>query len=321
MALEGRILLYYLKVFSIASILFFILVLSYSFYILNKKNLQLNKTLIVSKNESLDLILNKNLNDFSKIDISLIKLFYKLNKLITHKFIHYGNFNIDEDASVIDLLNIISKPSNIIKKITIVEGWSHNDFNKEVSKVFKDINIVPYEKIIADTYFLEDSYDFKSFIEKITITKNNYFKKFINHEIYKTYSIFEIMTIGSLIEKEGLDYEDKRKISSVILNRLKKNMRLQIDATVLYALTNGNYNLQRKLLISDLKFNHAYNTYTFSGLPPGPISYVGKNTLDIIFENYKTDFLFYFFDKSLNRHIFSKTFEEHKDRLNEYRKN
>ena len=80
MALEGRILLYYLKVFSIASILFFILVLSYSFYILNKKNLQLNKTLIVSKNESLDLILNKNLNDFSKIDISLIKLFYKLSK-------------------------------------------------------------------------------------------------------------------------------------------------------------------------------------------------------------------------------------------------
>ena len=84
MALEGRILLYYLKVFSIVSILFFILVLSYSFYILNKKNFQLNKTLIVSKNESLDSILNKNLNDFSKIDISLVKLFYKLNKLFTH---------------------------------------------------------------------------------------------------------------------------------------------------------------------------------------------------------------------------------------------
>ena len=83
----------------------------------------------------------------------------------------------------------------------------------------------------------------------------------------------------------------KKKISFRILNRLKKNMRLQIDATV-YALTNGNYNLQ-KLLISDLKFNHAYNTYTFSGLPPGPISYVGKNTLHILF-NYKTDFLFYF---------------------------
>ena len=47
---------------------------------------------------------------------------------------------------------------------------------------------------------------------------------------------------------------------------------------------------------------------------------MGKKTLDIIFENYKTDFLFYFFNNSLNRHIFSKTYEEHKKKLNEYRK-
>ena len=56
------------------------------------------------------------------------------------------------------------------------------------------------------------------------------------------------MIIGSLIEKEGLDEEDKKKISSVIFNRLNKNMKLQIDATVLYAITNGKYNLNRKLL-------------------------------------------------------------------------
>ena len=51
------------------------------------------------------------------------------------------------------------------------------------------------------------------------------------------------------------------------------------------------------------------------------ISYVGKKTLDIIFENYKSDFLFYFFNNSLNRHIFSKTYNDHIKKLNEFRNN
>ena len=122
------------------------------------------------------------------------------------------------------------------------------------------------------------------------------------------------------MEKEGLDKQDMKKIYSVILNRLNKKMKLQIDATVLYSITNGEYNLNRKLLISDLKVKNPYNTYFYKGLPPEPISYVGKKTLDIVFENYKSDFLFYFFNKSLNRHVFSTNYKEHITKLNEYRK-
>ena len=84
------------------------------------------------------------------------------------------------------------------------------------------------------------------------------------------------MIIGSLLEKEGLDEEDKKQISSVIFNRLDRKMKLQIDATVLFAITNGKYDLDRKLLRSDLKINHPFNTYIYKGLPPEPISYVGK---------------------------------------------
>ena len=73
-------------------------------------------------------------------------------------------------------------------------------------------------------------------------------------------------------------------------------------------------------MLSDLKINHPFNTYIYNGLPPEPISYVGKKTLDILFENNKNDFLFYFFNYSLNKHIFSKSFKEHKEKLNEYRK-
>ena len=112
----------------------------------------------------------------------------------------------------------------------------------------------------------------------------------------------------------------KKKIASVIFNRLNKKMKLQIDATVLFSITNGKYDLKRKLTYKDLKIDHPYNTYKHNGLPPKPISYVGRKTLDLIFENNKTDFLFYFFNNSLKRHVFSMNFTDHKKKLNEYRK-
>ena len=151
--------------------------------------------------------------------------------------------------------------------------------------------------------------------------KEQYFHKLKYHELLNKYNVDELMVIGSLLEKEGLDNADKKKISSVIQNRLNKKMKLQIDATVLYAITEGRYDLNRKLLLSDLKIDHPYNTYINNGLPPKPISYVGKKTLDIIFENYKTDFMFYFFNYDLNRHIFSKNYKDHIKKLNEYRNN
>ena len=116
-----------------------------------------------------------------------------------------------------------------------------------------------------------------------------------------------------------MDYYDKRNISSVIMNRINKEK--QIDATVLFAITNGNYDLERKLTYNDLKINNPYNTYKIKGLPPKPISFVGTKTIDLILENYKSDYLFYFFDKKLNKHTFSSDYETHKLKLNEYRKN
>ena len=71
---------------------------------------------------------------------------------------------------------------------------------------------------------------------------------------------------------------------------------------------------------SDLKFNHIHNTYINKGLPPSPISYVSTKTIDIILENYKTDYLFYFFNSLQNKHVFSKNYNNHLKKLSEYRK-
>ena len=129
------------------------------------------------------------------------------------------------------------------------------------------------------------------------------------------------MIIGSLIEKEGFDYEDKKIISSVIFNRLDKKKKLEIDATVIYAITKGQYVFQRELRYNDLKIKDPFNTYVINGLPPEPISYVGRKTIELIMKNYKTNYLFYFYDEFEKKHIFSKNYKEHSKKLNDYRRN
>ena len=86
----------------------------------------------------------------------------------------------------------------------------------ELSKHFPDFYSIPYHKIIADTYFLQKNTSFDSFIKKLIIIKKNYFSKHVNNNLLINYSEKEIMIIGSLLEKEGLDEEDKKQISSVI---------------------------------------------------------------------------------------------------------
>ena len=317
--MEEQILRYYLKIFSIIIIFFFLFSSSLFFYSLNK-NLNIEKNYInIEKGERIETILTDNIYNISKLDLLIFKLYSYTNFYIFKNFIHFGDFYIDKNISLINLYKTISKPSNVLSKITIVEGWSKSSLNNEIIKYFDNYFEISYESIIADTYFFEKNKDFKFLFNKLSNIRNKYFEKYQNNILLDKFSFSEIMIIGSLIEKEGLDKMDKKKIASVIINRLEKNMKLQIDATVIFALTDGNYNLNRELLISDLQFDHPFNTYKRQGLPPKPISYVGKETLDIIFENHETDFLFYFFNKSLKKHIFSKNYENHKKKLNEYR--
>ncbi len=314
-----QILLYYLKVFKNLILVLFIIFSFFIIYVLNK-NIELNKNQFeVYKGSTITEVIEKNFTRFNSLEKIIFKFTYILNELVYDKTIHYGNFSVNDNITYLDFLNVISKPSNILNKITIVEGWTKEDLNKELYKHFKKNINIEYTDILADTYYFDNYSSIEDFYDKILKFKKNYFQ---NKRLNNSSLIFnndEIIIIGSLIEKEGLDYYDKKKISSVIMNRLKKNMKLQIDATVIYSLTNGNFKLNRSLKLKDLKINHPFNTYKYKGLPPKPISFVGTKTIDIIFEDYNTEYLFYFFNNSLRKHIFSKNYEDHKKKLNDYR--
>ncbi len=118
---------------------------------------------------------------------------------------------------------------------------------------------------------------------------------------------FEVVTIASMIEREARFAGDRRKISAVIHNRLEREMLLEIDATVQYALPEH----KERLTFEDLEYDSPYNTYLYPGLPPGPIASPGLAALEAALRPAKVDFLYYVLvDPETGRHGFAETYEE-----------
>ncbi len=116
----------------------------------------------------------------------------------------------------------------------------------------------------------------------------------------------KLIVIASLIEREARVDGDRPLISSVIRNRLRLGMRLQIDATVLYAL--GRH--KEIVTFEDLKVESPYNTYRQTGLPPGPICNPGEACMDAALRPAKTDYLYYVANPD-GSHTFTRTAEQH----------
>jgi UPF0755 protein len=120
-------------------------------------------------------------------------------------------------------------------------------------------------------------------------------------------SRYEALIVGSLIEREAGTDADRPTISSVIHNRLDQGTRLQIDATVIYAL---GFNPGR-VLAEHLKVESPYNTYRVDGLPPTPIGTVSTVSLEAAVNPVKTDYVFYVLGSKDGSHVFAVTYEEH----------
>jgi UPF0755 protein len=116
----------------------------------------------------------------------------------------------------------------------------------------------------------------------------------------------EVVTLASLIEAETGSSDERKLISSVFHNRLKRGIMLQCDPTVIYAMGG----LDRPLMKTDLTYDSPYNTYTHYGLPPGPICCPGRASLEAALYPADTDYL-YFVADGTGSHIFSETLEAH----------
>ena len=323
MVLEEQIQLFCLRHISKYLIIFLLILFFFILFLtsLFNKNINIDNQIIeIKKGENLKNITSNiftNHNKFEKY------LFYQYI-IIWDKFfdkIDYGKFSINDNANLIDLINIISKPSNVYEKFTVIDGWQKYQLIELLNLKFNDSIKISYQDILADTYLYRSTDNLDKLFKLMINFKNDFFIKYKDNKILNKFSVNDIFIIASLVEKEGINDEDKKLISSVIFNRLNKNMKLQIDASTIFAITKGKYKFSRKLTYEDLKIKDSYNTYYIKGLPPNPICFVGKKTIEIVLEDNKSDFLFYFYNENMKKHIYSKTFKDHKRKLKEYRNN
>lgn len=122
---------------------------------------------------------------------------------------------------------------------------------------------------------------------------------------------YEAITIASLVEREAGTDAERDEIASVIYNRLDAGMRLQIDATVIYAL---GYNPGR-LTGSDLELVSPWNTYRVDGLPPTPIGTPSVASLEAATHPAATEYLFYVLGSDDGSHLFASTYEGHQENI------
>lgn len=121
--------------------------------------------------------------------------------------------------------------------------------------------------------------------------------------------LHKVLTVASLIEREAKVPGDRALISAVLWNRLAKNMRLEVDATVTYRPGESRENKNR-IYHGDLRADSEYNTYKHFGLPPGPICSPGVAAIQAALAPADVDYLYYV-AKPDGSHVFHRTFEEH----------
>ena len=128
-------------------------------------------------------------------------------------------------------------------------------------------------------------------------------------------SLPEIVTVASLVEREGKADDERPLIASVIYNRLRIGMPLEVDASIEYVFPEHHDVITKR----DLEIDSPYNTYRHTGLPPTPIANPGKPSLDAAFRPAVSDYLYYV-AKGDGRHAFAKTLAEHDANVARYLK-
>lgn len=169
--------------------------------------------------------------------------------------------------------------------------------------------------LFPDTYYFRHNTPVQELLQTMITNFEARFARPYQQDIaHSGHSMNTIVTEASLIEREAEVPQDRAKIAGVIENRLKKHIRLEIDATVLYAI--GHH--KSRVLYKDLKTPSPYNTYLHKGLPPGPIACPGLPSLEAALHPERHDYLYYVAGPG-GAHIFSRTLSEHKAVINRLR--
>lgn len=245
-----------------------------------------------------------------------------------------GNYQLEHEVSPLQLLNMISKGQIEQSSLTIIEGSTFKELRvalnedptlRHDSATLSDAEIlkrIGASETAAEGMFFPDTYNYDTGSSDIAVLKRAYQLMQRNlQEIWKKRDAnlpfatpYQALTLASIVEKETGQPGDRPMIASVFINRLRKNMRLQTDPTVIYGMGDKfDGNLRKR----DLTHDTPYNTYTRDGLTPTPIALPGLAALQATLHPAESRAL-YFVSRGDGSSQFSNSLTDHNNAVNIY---
>ena len=292
----------------------------YSSY-LNHTPFNYNYYLNVNSGESIDKTISK-ISDLNIINKFFLRIYLKYNKIIQFQA---GEYQL-KNKILKEIIEDLNNGETLTHKLSITEGMNIYQLNQLIddSYLINDCHMLKCIKtdlsfkegiLFPDTYYYKKNMVASDILQKSHDILNNHLNYFyknknINNKLKKE----EILILASIIEKEAGNNDEKFDISSVFLKRLSIDMKLQADPTIIYGLLpNFNGDIKKSDILDR---NNKYNTYMIKGLPPTPIALVSLSSLDAAANATLGEYLFFVAD-SPSSHYFSKTYQEHLNKIND----
>ena len=252
----------------------------------------------------------------------------------SEKKIHQGLYRFENSVAAWEVLERLVAGKGIFHSVTIPEGLTI----REIAELLDKMQIANKEKFLAaaadpsvltalglgdkglEGYLFPSTYHFTPATPErdIVIAMAEQFRRSSQPLLFKTatttrFSMHELLTLASIVEKETGVEAERGMVAAVFHNRLKRQMPLQSDPTVIYGLKDFNGDLTKK----DLRDDNPYNTYRIVALPPGPICNPSLSAIKATLNPADVPYI-YFVSKNDGTHAFSETIEEHNQAVKTY---
>jgi UPF0755 protein len=237
-----------------------------------------------------------------------------------------GEYEVKAHASMYDVMELLKSGKSVQYAVTVPEGmtvevaFARIAAMEELDGPMPDA-LPPEGTLATDTIRFTRGTKRQDIIDKLSADQQALVARLWEARApdLPLADVNEFVTLASIVEKETGRADERSRVASVFINRLKKKMRLQSDPTIIYGIFGGKGKpADRPIYRSDIDTPTPYNTYTIPGLPPGPIANPGRAALEAVANPSITNDL-YFVADGTGGHVFAETLEEHNENVARYR--
>ena len=235
--------------------------------------------------------------------------------------IQAGEFKLTKGMSQGDMLDAFQSGDVIRRFVTIPEGWPSIMVHEKLMEeelLTGDAEVPPEGSILPDTYDFERGESRQAVIERMQSAMDRYLAEaWANRKPdIAVETMRDALILASVVEKETGQPSERRMVAGLYSNRVKRGMMLQADPTIIYPITKGKP-LGRRIRQSEIAAVNDYNTYTMVGLPKGPITNPGRESIAAVLDPASTSAIYMVADGT-GGHKFADTLEEHNANVAEW---